>query len=745
VKTHLGIQKNPVGILFVILTGLLFLGQTKISYSQTSETFTISKLAGPIVFDGKVEDSVWDTIDPLPLVTHWPSFGKAVDLNETQIRIAHDDEYLYVSCRCYADPKNIRANTYKRDVVNMTMDGLSLVLDTFNDNENSLWFNVSPTGSRMDASVSNDALDGSSVNLFWDTIWEAKTDITEFGWTAEMRIPFSSLRFESENGNVEIGLIAYRYSAHNVTLQIFPAVPPNWGFYSFLKPSQTQQVALNNVESKSPVFITPYLLGGFNRAANLNSDADRYVHDTDLTYEAGLDVKMGLSDNITLDLTINTDFAQVEADDQQVNLTRFSLFFPERRQFFLERAAIFDFSFGDQDRLFHSRRIGLSDGQPIRILGGARMIARTGGWDIGILSMQTARALGLPSENHTVFRFRRQVFNPRSYTGGMFTSRVDESGRYNFSYGFDGIFNLFDNDFLNINIAQTAESGLNNTVFDHQTLRLQTKWERRSYAGFSYNFSYNLSGSQYDPAMGFQLRSDYMRFGERISWGWMPESSPLQRIQASMNGSVYLRNEDGSLETSELGPSVELTWRRGDYATADVVFITEDISQLFLLSNDTEVPAGLYRFQEVQASYHTPRGKSLRAIFELSGGGFFDGSRFTGSIQPTWDPSKVVNLDFFYQFNRINFPDRGQKLTAHVTRFRAEFTINTKITFSSFIQYNSTGNLGVLNGRFRYNPKDGNNFYLVFNESINTSRNRFTPQLPFSDNRAVLLKYDYTF
>jgi len=722
---------------------LLFISE--FAQSQPSDLYIIPKLNSPITFDGKVDEPAWEAIEPLPLVTHWPSFGKEVDLNETQIRIAHDDEYLYVSCRCYGDPENIRAPTYKRDEVNMSIDGLSIALDTFNDNENILWFNVTPTGSRTDGSVSNDAQGEAPVNLFWNTIWEAEAEITDDGWTVEMRIPFSSLRYESDDGRVEMGLIAYRYLAHNITMQIFPAVPPKWGFWSFLKASQTKKVILNNVENRNPVFITPYLLGGLSRSADLNSEAGEYLHDTDLTYEAGLDVKMGLSDNVTLDLTLNTDFAQVEADDQQVNLTRFSLFFPERRQFFLERAAIFDFSFGEQDRLFHSRRIGLSDGQPLRIIGGARMIARTGGWDIGLMSMQAARDLGLPSENHSVVRFRRQVFNPQSYAGGMVTGRIDESGNYNLAYGIDGIFNLWGDDFLNINVAQTDDSDLNTSTFDHQSMRMQTEWERRSYAGLSYNFSYNYSGSQYEPAMGFQLRSDYMRFGERVSWGWMPENSSLQRIQASMNGSIYLRNEDGSLETSEIGPSVQLTWRRGDFATGEILYITEDIIQPFQLAGDVEVPAGIYRFPEAQLRYDTPRGKSLRAIFRISGGGFFDGRRFTASVTPTWDPSRVVNLNLFYQFNRINFADRGQDLTAHVARFRTELTLSTSLTLSSFVQFNSANDIGVLNFRFRYNPRDGNNFYLVFNETINTSRDRVSTPLPFSDNRAVMLKYDYTF
>lgn len=713
--------------------------------AQSSSPFVIPKLNGNVTLDGKVDEPAWEAIEPLPLVTHWPSFGKPVDMDQTQIRIAYDEEYLYVSCRCYEnDPNNISATSYKRDIVNMSMDGLSIALDTFNDNENALWFNVTPAGARMDAAVSNDAQN--PPNFFWDTIWEAETVITNYGWTVEMRIPFSSLRFESEDGRVEMGLIAYRYSAHNVTLQIFPAIPSEWGFTSFLKPSQSQRIVLNEVENTNPVFITPYLLGGIQRSAQLNADATGYRHNTDLTYEAGLDLKMGLTDNTTLDMTLNTDFAQVEADDQQVNLTRFSLFFPERRQFFLERASIFEFSFGGSDRLFHSRRIGLHQGQPIRILGGARTITRSGGWDIGLLSIQTARDLGLTSENHSVARVRKQLSNPQSYAGGMLTSRIDERGNYNLSYGLDGIFNLWGDDFLNFNIAQTADNNINNLIIDSETLRFQAEWERRRFVGLSYNFNFNYSGELYEPAMGFQLRNNYIKFGDRVSWGWTPgNDSSMQRIQASMNSSIYLRNEDGSLETSEFGPSVELTWKRGNLATAEFLYITEDIFQTFQLADDVEVPAGRYSFQEALLSYHTPRGESLRAIFTAGGGGFFDGNRITASITSIWDPSRVVNLNLFYQVNRINFNDRNQDLTAHVARLRMELTFSTSLTFSSFVQFNSSNDIGVLNFRFRYNPRDGNNFYLVFNETLNSDRDRLTPHLPSSENRAVMLKYDYTF
>jgi hypothetical protein len=734
-------------IISIVIT--LSLARATSAYSQETETeiYKIQRLNGPVTIDGRVDEPAWKEITPLPMVTHIPVFGNKVEAG-TEIRIAYDDDFLYASGIFYIDPEKITAPTYKRDALGWHIDQLAIIIDSFRDNENALWFWVTPTGSRGEGVISNDA-QGDAVSFFssfWDAIWEAETEITDFGWTVEMRIPFSSLRYETNDHNAEMGLIAYRHTAHSMNLVTFPAIPPNWGTFSFLKPSQSHPVLFENISDKKPFYVIPYLLGGMERAVSPGLPVGELLHDTGLTYEAGFDMKMGLTNNTTLDLTVNTDFAQVEADDQQINLTRFSLFFPERRQFFLERASVFNFSFGDVDRLFHSRRIGLSEGQPLRILGGSRIISRTDGWDIGLLSMQTARAFEQPSENNSVIRFRRQMFNPQSYAGGMVTSRIGTNGNYNVAYGMDGIFRLWGDDFLNFNIAQTRDSDIESPVISENTLRLQAGLERRKYSGVSFDLNYNYSGIDYNPAMGFQLRQNYMRLGDRISYGWQPGAeSPLQRIRLSAKSSVYLSNLTREIETSETGPSLEVYWKRGDILMVDGMIVMENILSPFRLSADVEIPTGSYRYPATTISYQTPRGRSLRTTITAGGGGFFDGRRLTLGVQPHWSPSRVVDLQLFYQLNRIEFRERGQELTAHIARFRTEFTFNTKVTFTSFVQYNSANHLGVINARFRYNPRDGNNFYLVFNETLNSDRAAAYPVMPFSMNRTVLMKYTYTF
>ena len=731
-------------LVFPIFKILSQAGATPV-YSQEAEAIRIQRLNSPITLDGRVDEPAWKKVDPLPLTTHWPVFGNEVDTG-TEIRIAYDDDYLYVGGIIYVDPDKINAPSFKRNDIGMHIDAISIILDTFRDNENALWFTVSPSGARSDLVISNDGAGEIPFSTHWDAIWEAETEITDSGWTVEMRIPFSSLRYESNDNIVEMGLIAYRYHADDVYMETFPAIPADWGFFSFLKPSQSQPVIFENIRDQKPFYFIPYVVGGMDRALDPAFPDGEFHHESGMNYDAGFDLKMGLTNNTTLDLTVNTDFAQVEADDQQINLTRFSLFFPERRQFFLERASVFNFSFGELDRLFHSRRIGLSEGRPIPILGGSRMISRAGGWDVGLLSMQTASAFEQPSENNSVLRLRRQIFNPQTYIGGMVTSRIGMDGSYNVAYGIDGIFRLYGEDFLNFNVAQTVDSDISNPLLSGNSLRLQSGLERRSFSGISYNLTYNYSGIDYNPAMGFQLRQNYMRFGDRISYGWQPEAeSPFHRIRLSMIGSVFISNLTGEIETTQIGPSFSIDFKRGDMVSLSGTIETENLPASFRLSSDIEIPQGSYRYPSAMAIYNTPRGRSLRTTITAGGGGFYDGTRLTLGVLPNWSVSRVVDLQLFYQYNRIEFRDRAQELNAHIARLRTEFTFNTRVTFSSFIQYNSMDNLAVINARFRYNPRDGNNFYLVFNETLNSDRNAAYPVMPFSMNRTVLMKYTYTF
>lgn len=389
---------------------------------------------------------------------HTPHFGKEPS-ERTEILIGYNDDCMYVAGRLYdREPSKIQIPSKKRDDMKGSNDWFGIFIDSFNDKENALAFFTTPSGLRTDFTVFNDAQGTFPYNPSWNTFWDVKTLRNNEGWFLEMALPFSSLRFQDKEGSVIMGLIAWRTIPRKNEKVTFPAIPPKWGRKSSWKPSQAREVVLEGVYSHKPLYIVPYLLGGYGQSFELNGDRTAYHRINRSTNEVGLDIKYGLTSNLTFDVTLNTDFAQAEANDQQINLTRFSLFFPEKRLFFQERSSNFNFNFEGYNRLFHSRRIGIYGGELVRIFGGARLVGRVGLWDLGCLSMQTAAIEELPSENFCILRLRRQVFNPYSYMGGIITNRVVMDGNYNTAYGLDGILRLFGDDYLTIKWAQTFEN-----------------------------------------------------------------------------------------------------------------------------------------------------------------------------------------------------------------------------------------------------------------------------------------------
>ncbi len=719
-------------------------------YAQQADrpVVQMQRTHGPISIDGVVDEAAWDAIEPFPLIVQGPTY-KMPASERTEFRVAYDDDYLYFSCRCYdSDPETIRAVSYKRDDWSASFDQIAVILDTFNDNENALIFILSSVAVRTDVALFNDANVTANVfpfNISWNTYWDAETSETDEGWFGEVRIPFSSLRFNSVQGRVSMGLIAYRYHTRSREIYLYPDIPPDWGFTSFLKPSQAQNVEFSEITARNPLYITPYVLGGLTQEYDLNEAETAYERADDPTQDIGLDLKYGLTNNLTLDLTVNTDFAQVEADDEQINLTRFSLFFPEKRLFFQERSSNFDFKFGEFNQLFYSRRIGLDEDAEERIplLGGVRVVGRIGKWDVGMLNLHSARNRIRAVENYGVLRFRRQVINPFSYVGGIVTSQIDVDGDYNVAYGADGIFRITDEGYMILNWAQTTETN-GHSGFD--AARIRALWENRNYTGLSYAFTYGRAGKFYNPALGFELREDFTRVSEKLAYGWTPsENSPLTQHQFTIRSDWFLRNENQKTDTFILGANWEGIRKNGTVMNVTFQRTYDSLTESFKLSDDIEIDVGDYRFYEIQVALQTTDSRPFFSWNTLKIGGFYGGTRVSVGAQPTWNTSKIISLSGAYQYNYIDFPNLAKSFIAHVARFRAELTLNRVVSLSSFVQLNSADDQVVANFRLRYNPREGNDFYLVYNEGFHTDQLSETPRLPLSEGRTILLKYSHTF
>lgn len=710
----------------------------------------INHLSGPITLDGKIDEAGWNDATPFDLIMQSPNYGLPPS-EKTKILVGFDDHYLYFGASLFDnEPDKIQNPSKKRDYMQGDTDWFGIILDTFNDKENGLVFYTTPSGLRFDGAIFNDAVPSSPesmpINTSWNTFWDVETMTDDRGWFAEIRIPFSSLRFQENDGKVTMGLILYRFIPRKNEVNIYPSIPPNWGPYSSWKCSRACEVSLEGIESRNPLYITPFGLGGYGQLHDLNEAETAYVRTDNPVRDIGLDIKYGLTSNLTMDLTINTDFAQVEADDVQVNLTRYSLYYPEKRLFFQERASVFDFSFGGPTNVFYSRQIGLYEEEIVPIYGGARLVGRLGGWDFGFMDMQTAAIDGVASENFGVLRMRKRIFNPYSYAGGIITTRLGRDGSYNVVYGLDTVARLSENDYLLFNWAQCLDNEqLPSSEFLDQS-RFRIGLDRRTNKGWGGMVSVGRRGPDYEPGMGFELLENYLVFHQQTQYGWLPgPESPLQAHNISHNTRLIYRNEDSGLMTLKLEPAWEFTTKSGWFGRIAPSYNRESLTEIFELSDDRTVPIGEYDFWSLQTICLTPSGKRLNTMFIGEAGEFYDGRRLSLSVTPNWAVINNLSLSGFYQYNRVVFPERDENFTAHIARLKLEATMSTALTTSAFIQYNSAASIVIANFRLRFNPREGNDFYLVINENFFTSRTDETPFLPPYDSRAVMVKYSHTF
>ena len=753
----------------LLLSILIFSGSDIFCQFQSSaagkEPVIIPKLIYPVIFDGIPDEEAWDIAEPFKMTMHSPVFGKEPQ-EKTDVRFAYDDKYFYAGARLYYhDPGMIRSASYKRDYMGMGGDWFGFILDTYNDNENGVAFFTSPDGLRFDASIQRDAVitrpDQKPMNLSWNAFWDVRTNKDSTGWTAEIRVPFSSIRFQDINGEVRMGIIVQRWIPACNETDLYPAIPPKWGEYSPIKPSQAQDIVLQGVKPAKPIYVAPYLLGKFESIHDLNEDKTGYWKYNKVSPEGGVDIKYGISSNLILDLTVNTDFAQVEADDEKINLTRMALYFPEKRLFFLERASIFDLNSSGNNNLFYSRRIGLSDNddydpEPIRIYGGARLTGKINKWEIGFLDMQTAplwkktssgtRKQIVPSENFGVARFRRQILNENSYIGAITTSRLGADGSYNLAYGIDGIFRLFGEDYLTLIWSQTFEDSVKNKSA-LEPARLMALWERRSKKGLGYEFSYSQSGVNYNPGIGFESIEDIMSFRTNFRYGWMPgEKSKIYSHGPELRVRYNKYIDDGSLMTFNPSLGWKLQTKKQWQADLTLQYYDENLrDSLEILEDEVYVNTGRYKFVTLRGILNSPSSKPFFIIFFTESGQYFGGNRLSFRIEPTWNLSRHIEFGGTYNFDHIEFPKRDLTMTNHILGIKALYMLDTKLSSNAFIQFNTADHEIISNFRIRYNPKEGNDLYFMFNEGRNTYLTREEPNLPVYSSRSVMVKYTYTF
>jgi hypothetical protein len=703
--------------------------------------WSLTRLTGPIQVDGRSDDPAWQAVPPLPMTVYLPSYG-ADPTERTVARVAYDDDALYVIIDAWeSHPGGVRASSMIRDD-DSPGDFINVLLDTYGDRQNAVTFSTTPGGQRNDWTISNDAQSGDALSPAWNGVWELATRRGPDGWHAEYRIPFSTLRFASDGQRIEFGLSLNRLTAHSNERVTFPAIEPSAPL-ALWKPSRWQRVMVSDIHPGRSLRVTPYALGGLE--GGRQPDPARSPWTRDQRVESGGDLKLGVTPSLTLDLTVNTDFAEAEVDDQRVNLTRYPLFYPERRAFFVERAGTFDVRTGDADILFNSRRVGLTaTGEPVRILGGARLVGRVRGWDIGLFDAQTGRTPAGVRENLGVIRARRTVLNPRSWAGLMLTSWVTpDSGQL--ALAADGDLNLGGDDYLGfaaVALAGDVGAGPNQGVLPRGALRLRA--ERRRDRGPWYRAAIATTGARYAPALGYVERGNAIQPGAELGYG-VQVTGAGHLLKTSARMAMNYRNAAGSLESSTGTATVVLQQPGGTTWTLSGVRQEDDLLATFAPTPGTTVPAGRYTAEYVKLTLAAPTGPRAVLGGSVQAGGYYDGTLYSLLLTPEWRASAHLRVSADLELTRVSFADRNEREVSRLARLRILASATPQLSLSAVIQANGLANLATANFRLRYNMSEGHDLWVVYGHLLNLDRDRMNPPAPGTARSSLLVKYTRSF
>ncbi len=686
------------------------------------KTLTAVYIQSPIVIDGILDETEWSLAQPaVDFTQKEPREGQPAT-EPTEVRLLYDDENLYIGIYCFdSNPEGLIVNDVTRDYAPNLGDHFSVVLDTFDDNRNAFIFGTNPGGALREGQMGGD---GKTSNFDWDAVWYVKSKITEEGWQAEMAIPFKTLRFRDNERQVW-GINFYRKIRRKNEDTYWSPIPRPYGISRISLAGELE--GISGMHQGRNLYIKPYLSAPIER---------REGDDVDFLPEVGFDIKYGLTPGLTLDLTVNTDFAQVEADEQQINLTRFSLFFPEKREFFLENSNIFQFGKRvrgfrqSQDIIpFFSRRIGIEEGQLVPILGGVRLSGTAGSYRLGVLSMQTDRFEETPSTNFSVARVRRDILL-NSDIGAIFVNKQVGSEEFNRTYGVDTNLNFFR--YLDISsfLMKTDTSGIQG---QDAAADVSVNWNDRL---LDIKAEYLSIQDNFNPEVGFAPRTGIRkstgeltvrpRPGEAIPW--IREFRPSASVE-------YITNQENVLETRRVDQNISVSFEDSSNVWFTRRERFERLDEPFEIREGQEIPAGDYPFTEYSTAFNTNRSRMFSGRVALRTGDFFDGEKSSYEMEFTFQPGYQLGADISWNYDDVNLPSGD--FTTHLVTSRWRYSFNPYMFLNALIQYNSTLKEVSSNIRFNFIYKPLSDLFLVYNERRSTTGEVV--------ERALIAKLTYVF
>ena len=708
-----------------LLISLFFLFLCTNLYSQSENKKLKSFKAFPIKsedikLDGKLDDTFWSDVTGISdfLVQEPVEGGKPTE--KTTVKIAYDENYLYIGAIFYdSDPDGIKAFKMRKDAPLNTDDRFMWILDTYLDGRNAYFFEINPRGLMGDGLLTIGQ--GRSLNKDWDGIWRPWTHIGDFGWSAEIRIPFHTLNFDPKTSTW--GINFQRTIRRKNEEILWSGHKRNQGIY---RPQDAGRLTgLNNISQGLGLELVGY---GKAEALKVQNESEGDYNNSQ-SLDGGLDVNYNITPGLKASLTVNTDFAETEVDDRQINLTRFPIRFPEKRDFFLEGANIFRFAPSSGVYPYFSRKIGLRSGNPIPILYGGRVIGKIGKVEVAAQQVKTRETDNFNSEDFSVIRLK-QNFLKESSIGVLYTRRHTNKGK-------EFVPPLQDRNTLGVDLTLNTSTFLKNQNLQFQAFAVihnpespgeinNNIWDR-SARGLRFNFpndpwsgslSYREFGVNYDPAVGFSRRNSFRRVEPRIRFSPILEkSSTIRELQWEVSFENLM-----SLQWKKLTQNIRLTplsirFESGDEISYQIIRNFERLEYDFdiLGDNSIVIPVGNYTNWSHKIELETANYRKIVYGIELNTEGFWSGNRTEYENELIFRPFPGINLNLGYIHSRVNLREGNFK--TNLVRFLGDFDFTPFISFSSNIQYDDISENIGMNNRFKYTITPGSDIYFVYNHN----------------------------
>ena len=705
------------------------------------------RITSPPRIDGVLDEEVYTQVQALSdFIQTEPREGEPAT-EKTEAWLLYDDRNIYISFRCWeSHPERIVANEMRRDnpiIFRASTDDVAFMFDTFHDRRSGVLFNVSPIGGRTDGQFPNDR----QYNGDWNPIWEFKVGRFEGGWTLEAAIPFRSLRYPS--GRTQVwGFNMRRNNAWKNEISYLTRVPPGRSTGGIQQAMfAATLVALEVPPPSTNIDLKPYAISSLTTdigaAPPLRNDPNGDV---------GIDIKYSPTQSLTTDFTYNTDFAQVEADEQQVNLTRFSLFFPEKRDFFLENQTMFNFggatttvvssssssaTNADVPVLFYSRRIGLSRGREIPIQAGGRLTGRVGRYSLGLVNIQTGReeVSGAKSTNFSALRLRRDIMR-RSAVGFLATHRSPSESRAgrNTMFGVDSTLAFYTNLSINAYWATTRTNGL---AGDNSSYRAQLDYNGDRYG---VQAEHLVVGANFDPEVGYVRRIDMHKSDGLLRFSPRPRTIKSIRKFSGISTWTYVENGAGRLESRTIDGEFAVEFQNSDRFSVGASSNFEFIPVPFVIAPNVKLPVGGYDFASTKMGYNfgSQRRRSGNVLMER--GTFYNGHKTSISAsQGRLNLSPQLSIEPTVSFNWVDL-EQGS-FTSRLVGSRVTYTMTPLLFVSALAQYNSSTRTLGSNMRLRWEYRPGSELFVVLNDQ----RDTFARGFPDLANRAIIVKVNRLF